>query len=32
MIIAQDNADDTAADNRLGQNGYGAGYLGKYSV
>lgn len=32
MIIAQGNAAYTVAENGLGQNGYGAGYLGEYSV
>ena len=32
MIIASGNADYSVAENGLGQNGYGAGYLGEYSV
>lgn len=32
MIIAKGNADYTVAENGLGQNGYGAGYLGEYNV
>ncbi len=32
MIIAQGNADYAVATNGLGQNGYGAGYLGEYNI
>lgn len=32
LIIAQGKADYTIAANGLGQNGYGAGYLGEYNV
>ena len=32
MIIAQGNADYSVASNGLGQNGYGAGYLGEYNL
>lgn len=32
MIIASGNADYSVAENGLGQNGYGAGYLGEYAV
>lgn len=32
MTIAQGNADYSVAENGLGQNGFGAGYLGEYTV
>lgn len=32
LIIAQGQADYSVAENGLGQNGYGAGYLGEYNV
>ena len=32
LIIASGNADYSVAENGLGQNGYGAGYLGEYSM
>lgn len=32
LVIAQGQADYTVAENGLGQNGYGAGYLGEYGM
>jgi len=32
MLIAQGNADYTIAENGLGQNGFGSGYLGEYNI
>lgn len=32
LIIAQGNADYTIAENGLGQNGFGSGYLGEYNI